>query len=239
MGKSVDIIVIGGGINGVEIARQASAAGKSVVVFEQKEIGNGASSNSSKLAHGGLRYLESFEFTLVKESLQQRNQLLSQYPDFVTPLRFIYPVYKVDARPLWQIKLGLHVYDFLAKGGPMPKHKSLSLEDICFALPGLKTDGLKGGCSYYDAKMDDLGLLKHIAMSATSQGASIRENERVVGFLNEGDAVVGVRTQRNGSKSIHEMRAKTIINVTGAWSNSTLSWDEAGPQQRVYPSKGA
>ena len=115
----VDLLVIGGGINGVEIARQAAEIGCSVILVERGSLGCGASSKSSKLAHGGLRYLETFQIGLVKESLQERNALLNLYPNDVWPLEFWYPVYKHSPRPLWQVRLGLKLYDYLAKGSPM------------------------------------------------------------------------------------------------------------------------
>lgn len=247
--EKVDLLVIGGGINGVEIARQASAAGKSVVLVERASLGSGASSKSSKLAHGGLRYLEQFKIGLVKESLSERNALLRQYPDFVHPLAFWYPVYDNSPRPLWQVRLGLKLYDFLAKGTPLPKSSGLKPQAMLDVLPDLKSAGLKGGACYYDAQMDDLGLLKQVASEAVQNGVKIIENSPVTNLVFKNGKIAGATIQTYAAKAPNQqggiykpttltIHASTVLNVTGAWANAILAMDEAGPQHRVFPSKG-
>ena len=178
-----DLIIIGGGINGVAIAQQASVMGKRVALFEKSTLGAGASSNTSKLAHGGLRYLETFEFGLVRESVRERNLLVKLYPDLVTPLPFIFPVYKSSKRPLWQVKIGMRFYDFFSRKGPLPKHRSLSASQVTQLAPGLYSQDLVGGVVYYDAQMDDLALLEQLAKEAKSHGALIQEHSPVTCLL--------------------------------------------------------
>ncbi|MDA1353669.1 MAG: glycerol-3-phosphate dehydrogenase/oxidase [bacterium] len=247
--QRVDLLIIGGGINGVEIARQASASGKSVALVERASIGSGASSKSSKLAHGGLRYLEQFKIGLVKESLCERNGLLRDYPDLVWPLAFWYPVFADSPRPLWQVKLGLKLYDFLAAGSPMPKSHGVTMHDFESRLPDFRQDGLKGGACYYDAQMNDLELVKRVASEAAKNGAQIYENSPVSNLIIENGRVVGANIQTYAAKSPNQtsgiykpttmaIRATQVINVTGAWSNTILAMDESGQQNRVFPSKG-
>lgn len=231
-----DLIIIGGGINGVAIAQQASVMGKRVALFEKSTLGAGASSNTSKLAHGGLRYLETFEFGLVRESVRERNLLVKLYPDLVTPLPFIFPVYKSSKRPLWQVKIGMRFYDFFSRKGPLPKHRSLSASQVTQLAPGLYSQDLVGGVVYYDAQMDDLALLEQLAKEAKSHGALIQEHSPVTCLLYQNNIISGVEVIHNGQS--HQFEASHIINVSGAWSNDILHMDSSNPAVGVSPTKG-
>ena len=166
-----DICIIGGGINGVSTALQCSERGFKTILFEQKKLANGASSKTSKLAHGGLRYLENLEFNLVKESLQERNRLLDEYPDIVKPLPFIFPVYTLtNTVKMWA---GLKLYDRLAKGSQMPKSEKISAEQAKLSVPWLKYDHVKTTFLYYDAVMDDKEMVIRIANKAREHDAEI------------------------------------------------------------------
>ena len=234
--RHFDLIIIGGGINGVAIAEQASKLGKQVVLFEKTELGAGASSHTSKLAHGGLRYLESFEFGLVRESLEERDLLIKTYPDLVKPLPFIFPVYKASKRPLWQVKLGMTVYDFYSRKGPLPRHRSFTASQLASLAPDLKRTGLKGGVVYYDAQMDDLGLVLRLADIAKAHGATIIEHCPVSGFLYHNQRISGVKVIQDGETV--EYQAPDIVNVSGPWSNDILHMDSATPTLAVGPTKG-
>ncbi|MBT5855407.1 glycerol-3-phosphate dehydrogenase/oxidase [bacterium] len=232
----VDLIIIGGGINGVAIAREAALRGLSVTLFEKGRLGDGASSNTSKLAHGGLRYLEQFKFGLVRESLRERDLLLKNCPDLVKPMPFIFPVYKGGKRPMWQIAIGLFVYDFFSRKGSLPRHKHLTVSQVQSAVPGINSDLLLGGFCYYDAQMDDAEIVRRNAAHAKDSGAKIIERARVVGVnSNEGKAV-GVLFESEGKVS--ELKSSCILNCSGAWSNGVMAWGNGRQKVSVYPTKG-
>lgn len=213
-----DICIIGGGINGVSTALQCSEAGYSVVLFEQNKLANGASSATSKLAHGGLRYLENLELSLVKESLIERNKLLDEYPGLVTPLPFIFPIYSTfDTVKIWT---GLKIYDMLSRGSTMPKSKTLNTSETKNKLPWLQSNNLKRSFLYYDALMYDKELVEVIGGKANIAGAKINENEKVTDCLDLKDNVRVVTSKQ----CIH---SKVVVNLTGAW-NTNLTTPSKG-----------
>ena len=204
-----DVCIIGGGINGVSTALQCSDRGLKTILFEQKRLASGASSKTSKLAHGGLRYLENLEFSLVRESLQERNRLLTEYPDVVKPLPFIFPVYTTfNTVKMWA---GLKLYDRLAKGSQMPKSKKISIEDTKLKAPWLKVDDVKSAFQYYDAVMDDKELVTRIANKARNNSAEIFSEEKVLDYTQFSE-YVQVKTNKR------RVQCKVLINVTGAWN---------------------
>ena len=156
--NSYDLLIIGGGINGGGIANIATANGLKVALIEKGDFASGTSSKSTKLIHGGLRYLENFEFDLVHEALRERAIQLKAAPHLVKPLKFILPVYETDRRPLWMIQLGVALYDFLSGKFLIKKHQSFSPLHIVAQVPEIKKEGLVGGVNYYDAQMDDARL---------------------------------------------------------------------------------
>ncbi|HEV8052595.1 MAG TPA: glycerol-3-phosphate dehydrogenase/oxidase [Parachlamydiaceae bacterium] len=213
-----DLVVIGGGINGAAIARDAALRNLKVVLLEKNDFGSGASSKTSKLAHGGVRYLEQFQFGLVRESLKERSLLLKNAPHLVKPLSFLMPVYSQDPHSLWKIHLGLYVYDYLAGDSLMPNHTKLTADVILKMVPALQSDGLKGGCSYYDAQMLDNRIVIENILSAEKAGALVRNHTEVTGLVKELDRVTGVSyiDTRTGEKGVYI--GKAIVNATGAWS---------------------
>ena len=234
--NSFDLIIIGGGINGVAIADQATKLGKRVVLFEKTVLGAGASSHTSKLAHGGLRYLESFEFALVKESLQERDLLVRTYPDLVTPLPFIFPVYRTSKRPLWQVQIGMWLYDFFSRQGPLPSHRRVTPLEIGRLAPGIHQHDLIGGVVYFDAQMDDLALVHRLATDAKRRGAVILEHCLVTRLIQTDGQVTGVEVLHDGHPLTYE--ARHVINVSGAWSNTVMAMDLEAPKVQVCPTKG-
>ncbi len=237
--EQYDMIVIGGGINGVAIGRDAALRGLKVLLLEKEDFSSGASSKTSKLAHGGIRYLESLQFFLVRECLQERDLLLENAPHLVKSLKFIYPVYKGDLRPLWKIKLGLFLYDCLKGTSILPRHRSTSPEEIRHLFPSLKAEGLKGGCLYYDALMQDERLVIENMRSAEEAGAVCRNYCEVTSLIKDNGRVTGVkyrdRLHRKEEKIAH---ARYVINATGAWSNGILQMDTPSPKVGVRPTKG-
>jgi glycerol-3-phosphate dehydrogenase len=218
-----DVCIIGGGINGVTAALQCSEAGYSTILFEQKRLANGASSKTSKLAHGGLRYLANLELSLVKESLQERNILLEKYPSLVKPQPFIFPIYKGESSlKMWA---GLKMYDLLSSKSSLPKSGKISIEHAKLKLPWLSTDNLKSCFMYYDAVMNDKEIVHTIANEARQKGVEIYSNEPVV-RLDRSDNDVSVITTKSN------INARIVINATGAWSNKLAQ------KQLVNPTKG-
>lgn len=214
-----DLIVIGGGINGAAIARDASLRKLKVILLEKEDFGSGASTKTSKLIHGGIRYLEQFQFNLVMESLRERSLLLKNAPHLVKPLPFILPVYANDPQPLWKINLGLYLYDYLSGKSNFPKHRKISPENILEALPGLKKQGLHGGCSFYDAQMLDNRLLIETILSAEQAGAEVYNYTQVTGLIEEQGQIKGVSFCHSLTGEKGELYGKAVVNATGAWSD--------------------
>lgn len=218
-----DVCIIGGGINGVTTALQCSEAGYSTILFEQKKLANGASSKTSKLAHGGLRYLANLEFGLVKEALTERNILLEKYPDIVKPLPFIFPIYEGESTlKMWA---GLKLYDLLSSKSPMPPSSKLSIEQSKTTLPWLQTNNLKSCFMYYDAVMKDKEIVHRVANEARNKGAEIYSGEPVIQIDRHETSTTVITTKS-------EIEAKLIVNVTGAWSNKIAG------KKLVQPTKG-
>ena len=209
-----DVCIIGGGINGVSTALQCSECGLKTILFEQKHLANGASSKTSKLAHGGLRYLQNLEFSLVKESLQERNRLIDEYPDIVKPLPFVFPVYTAtNTIKMWA---GLKLYDRLAKGSQMPKSKKIPVMDAKVKVPWLKIDNVKSTFLYYDAVMNDKEMVIRIANKARNNSAEIFSEEKVLDYTQFSE-YVNVKTNKR------KVQCKVLINVTGAWNKEMTS----------------
>lgn len=232
-----DLAIIGGGINGASIARDAAMRGMDVILLEKEDFGYGASSKTSKLAHGGLRYLEHFKFPLVKEALYERSLLLQNASHLVKPLAFVIPVYSQDPYPLWLVKGGLYLYDYLGKGEiPLPKHQSVSKEEIINLFPDIRKEGLKGGCIYYDALMKDNRILIENILSAEQKGAKVCNYSSVTGIVKENDRLMGLKCVENNVERF--VKAKAIVNATGAWSNKILNRDSTDESFQVTPTKG-
>ena len=182
---SFDLLIIGGGINGTAIARDAAGRGLSVLLVEKDDLASHTSSASSKLIHGGLRYLEQYEFGLVRESLHERETMLRTAPHLVRPLRFVLPN-PPGGRPWWMIRLGLLLYDFLSRGDELPRSQSLGRGENVFRAP-LKPGKFKLG-TYWDAWVDDARLVVLNALDAKERGAEIASRTEVVSARGGEDA---------------------------------------------------
>lgn len=225
-----DLAILGGGINGVAIARDAAQRGLKTILFESRDFGSGASSKSSKLAHGGLRYLSHFSFGLVKESLRERARLKANAPHLVKPLPFLYPVYKGDRYPNWMVKLGLSLYDWLSPKED-PTHLNLTPSQLIALQPSLTPKGLKGGCLYYDALMQDNRLVIENMLSAQQEGAILHNHTEVthIAKTHEGFQI---------TSPLGMIHAKCLVNATGAWSNLTRTFLKLPEAIDVFPTKG-
>jgi len=231
-----DLIIIGGGINGASVARDATLRGLNVCLIEKNTFGSGTSSRSSKLAHGGIRYLEQFEFSLVSESLKERELLLKNAPEYVKPLQFIYPIYKSGHRSLLWVRCGMWIYSFLARKSALPKHQTLSKKEILTLYPFLKSDGLTGGISYYDAQMKDYDLVLANIKDATNQGLIAYEHTQINTFIKQNNHCIGIEiTQNNITQTLY---SKVILNTTGPWANQINTLDDPNAPPLVAPTKG-
>ncbi len=233
-----DLLVIGGGINGAAIAHLAAKRYKTVALLEQGDFGSGTSSKSTKLIHGGIRYLENFELDLVYESLRERFLQLQVAPHLVKPLGFVIPVYKGSGRPLWMMRFGVFLYDLLAGPYKVQPHKSLTAEEVLELEPGIKKAGLQGGVIYYDAQMDDARLCLENVMMAGEYGAHVANYAKVVSFLKENGRVVGVRAHDLLGIHEFEVRAKKVVCAAGPWTNELLRLDAPRAQEKVRTTKG-
>lgn len=235
--ENYDLIIIGGGILGAAIAEMAASSSLKVLLLEKEDFASGASSKTSKLAHGGLRYLETGDFKLVRESLRERNRLLKTYPRFVKPLPFFYPIYTSNKWPSLLIRLGFKIYDFFA-GSTLPKHRFLSREEALRRFPFLDEKGLKGGCLYYDAQMEDARLVFEILFQAEKCGATLLNYCAVTGFIRKEGFIKGVRFQNSLTGEKGEALGEIILNATGSFANE-LAHLAKSSLFLVKPSKGS
>src|SRR4051812_11980474 len=219
----LDVLVVGAGVVGAGVALDAVSRGLSTALLEQRDYASGTSSRSSKLVHGGLRYLEMFDFALVREALQERGLLLTRLaPHLVRPVPFLYPLHHTWERPY--VGAGLALYDAMAMAGKydmgVPQHAHLFRKHVAPIAPDLRTEDLKGALRYYAAQVDDARLVLTVARTAASHGAHVATRTRVTGFLREGERVVGVRAVdlESGGREL-EVRARVVVNAAGVWTD--------------------
>lgn len=233
-----DILVIGGGINGCAIARDAALRGAKVALIEKNDFASGASGKSTKLIHGGIRYLEQFNFKLVFEALKERQILLRTAPHLVHPLEFIIPVYKNDPRSLLKIKVGAALYDLMAGKDNIRCHRSLKKNELVALEHNIDSHNLKGGVIYCDAQMDDVRLCLDNAISAYEAGCCVANKIEVTGFIKERGRITAVNALDTLTEENFLIRASIFVNATGAWSNSILNLDEPKAPAITRPTKG-
>lgn len=209
----MDIGIIGGGINGLCCAWQLAKQGHEVTLYERNTLMNATSRSSSKLLHGGLRYLENGEFRLVREALRERDAWIKRAPHFAKPLRLVIPIYQRARRPGWMIALGLFLYDHIAGKSLLPKARRLSAQELICRDPNLKTEGLQGGYEFSDGQMDDQVLGFWVAEQARQEGVKIAEFTQVTALTQDGHL-----TTVNGTMHVHDR----VINVAGPWAQSLL-----------------
>src|SRR5690606_9283094 len=191
----LDLLIIGAGITGAGIARAAAPRGLTVVPVDQGDLANGTSSRSSRLVHGGVRYLEHGHVRMLFESSRARRTLLRIAPHLVRPLAFTWPVYRGARLPRWKVSAGLAVYDALALFRNVGRHERLSARELLEREPALLESGLTGGVAYWDASTDDSRLTLANALSAAEHGAEVASYTKVVALLREGSRVVGARVR--------------------------------------------
>lgn len=217
-GRTFDVLVVGGGINGVAIAREAATRGLSVALIERGDLAVGTSSWNSRLIHGGLRYLEHGEIPLVYESLHDRECLFRIAPHLVTPLPFVVPLYGHNHLPGWMFRIGLLMYDVLSLRKSVPAHRYLGRKAIDTELPGLEKDRLSGAVRYYDGQVTyPERLVIETALSAADSGAVIGTYIEASDVLRDGARVVGVAARDVLTDETFEIRAGAVVNAAGPW----------------------
>lgn len=232
--REYDVIIIGGGINGAGVARDAAMRGLKTILVEQHDFASGSSSWSSRLIHGGLRYLEYFEFPLVRESLKEREILLRIAPHLVAPLQLTIPIYGDRSRPYSQIWAGMVLYDLLSYDKTLPKHRMLPLEKFKQQFPSLETANLVGGAQYYDAQvaLAERLCLENI-ISAQDAGAIALNYLEVMELPIQNDRITGVVCQDKltGKKiTIAASQDAVIINTAGPWIDQVCQRGSRGGQ---------
>ncbi|MGD9713930.1 MAG: FAD-dependent oxidoreductase [Thermomicrobiales bacterium] len=231
--RQFDVIVIGGGINGAAIARDAALRGLAVLLLEKDDFASGTTSWSTRLIHGGLRYLEHREFGLVRESLRERERLLRNAPHLVSPLPLYLPIFRHSQRGLLTIRAGMIAYDALSLDKTLPHHQMLSRRETIEALPGISQDGLKGSAMYYDAQATfPERLVIENLLDASSTGAVVLNYAKVDRIVAEGGRVCGVEWTDLLTGISHEAQSLSIINVTGPWVDDMLAHGGATPGTR-------
>jgi glycerol-3-phosphate dehydrogenase len=238
----LDVLVVGGGVVGAGTALDAVTRGLSTGLLEQRDYASGTSSRSSKLIHGGLRYLEMLDFGLVREALEERGLLLTRLaPHLVRPVPFLYPL----THRAWErayVGAGLALYDGMAMAGKydvgLPRHRHLLRRQVARIAPDLRPDAMTGAIQYYDAQVDDARLVTTIARTAASHGAHCASRVKVVGFLREGERVTGARARDFETGREIDVRAKVVVNAAGVWTDEIQELVGGRGALNVQASKG-
>ncbi|MGW6622224.1 glycerol-3-phosphate dehydrogenase [Nocardia sp. NPDC055002] len=234
----VDVLVIGGGVTGAGAALDAASRGLSVTLVEARDFAAGTSSRSSKLIHGGLRYLEQMDFALVREALKERGLLLNTLaPHLVHPVPFLFPL----QHRVWErayIGAGIALYDTLGGARTVPMHKHLTRSGALELAPALRDDALTGAIRYYDAQVDDARHTMMIARTAAENGATVLTRTKVIGLERDGEKVVGARVEDLETGLTHTIRARTVISATGVWTDDMIKMTGVDFPFHVQMSKG-
>jgi glycerol-3-phosphate dehydrogenase len=233
-----DLLVLGGGITGAGVALDAATRGLRVAMVEKGDFAGGTSSVSSKLVHGGLRYLEQADFRLVYEALHERAHLLRNAPHLVHPLRFVLPLYAHSRVPPWKWRLGLFLYDVLAGRSNIRRSRRLALPAARQEVPGLVGAGLTGALEYFDAQMDDARLCLEVVRTAAIHGAAVVNYVEAVGFEPAGGSGVAVQLCDRLCSAGMVVRARQVVNATGPWADAVRRLAGVGGGPVLAPTKG-
>lgn len=233
----LDLLVVGGGITGVATARDAARRGLAVGLVEKSDFAAGTSSRSSKLVHGGIRYLEHLDLGLVQEGCAERRVLLDRDPTHVEALEFVYPIYKGDASGFWKVKAGMILYDLLAAFRNVHRHQMYGPRELAERAPGIRRDDLTGGACYWDARMDDARYCMATARAAAREGARLAtwvEAEAIEAA--PGEARLTVRDRISGT--VRTLRARAVVVAAGPWTDAVRARLLGAKAPLLRPTKG-
>ncbi|MGM0490142.1 MAG: glycerol-3-phosphate dehydrogenase/oxidase, partial [Planctomycetota bacterium] len=231
-----DLIVIGGGATGLGTAIDAASRGYDTLLLEQSDFGKGTSSRSTKLVHGGVRYLQQGNVSLVLEALKERGLLFKNAPHLVRNLPFVVPNYDWWEGPFYGI--GLKLYDVLAGKQGFGRSRLLSRDETLEQIPTIEPDGLRGGVIYYDGQFDDARLAINMAQTVVDQGGTPINYMRVTGLTKRNGIVDGVIARDLEGDAEHELKAKAVINATGIFTDTVRRLDEPRARPMIRPSQG-
>lgn len=239
--QDFDVVIVGGGVTGAGAALDAATRGLSVALVEQRDWASGTSSRSSKLIHGGIRYLEQLDFRLVREALREQTLMLTRLcPHLVHPVPFLYPLSHKPARRLYErpyVGAGVLLYDLLAGRRALPRHRHLSRTGALQRFPGLRRNALSGAIQYYDAQVDDARHTLALARTAALHGATLASSARAVDFVETGNRITGVQVRCLESGEEICVRGRQMVNATGVWTDEVQSMSGRG-RVHVRASKG-
>ncbi|MEL1241698.1 glycerol-3-phosphate dehydrogenase/oxidase [Flavobacterium flavipallidum] len=231
-----DIVIIGGGATGLGCAVDAASRGYRTLLLEKYDFAKGTSSRSTKLVHGGVRYLAQGNIHLVREALLERGRMLRNAPHVCHKLGFVVPVYSWWDK--WYYGFGLWIYEFLSAKFSLGKTKILSKKETVHYLPDLDTNYLKGGVLYYDGQFDDCRLAINLAQTATEHGALVLNYCGVADFIKKDDKIIGLIAKGVFSKQEFVVKSKVVINATGVFSDAILQKSESQSEHSIAPSQG-
>ncbi|TXI86506.1 MAG: glycerol-3-phosphate dehydrogenase/oxidase [Cupriavidus sp.] len=230
--RRFDLLVIGGGIYGAWTAYDAALRGLSVALIEKNDWGSGTSSASSKLIHGGLRYLEHYEFSLVRHALKERRTLSRIAPHLVRPLNFILPVWEGPRASMFMLSAGLTLYDLLAAGGqPVPRHRRYKREELLADYPYIDPERLLGGFRYGDCQEDDARMTLTVVAAAQAAGAVVANRVSAESFLGDESGVTGARLVDGSGGDSFDLEAAAVVNAAGPWARQLLG--DAAPKVKL------
>lgn len=231
-----DCLIIGGGATGSGAAHDAALRGLKVALLEKNDFASGTSSRSTKLIHGGVRYLSQFHFGLIREALTERRHLLTNAPHLVKPLKFVLPCYKFYEKPYYSI--GLTLYDILAGDSGLPGHKAISKSSTVLEFASIKKENLKGAITYYDSQFNDSRLNVLISRSAKKEGAVVLNRMEVLSFLKENGKLKGAIVSDRLTGRQYKLHSKVIVNATGVHIDEIRKLDDPSAKNVLSPSQG-
>jgi glycerol-3-phosphate dehydrogenase len=237
-GGFVDVLVVGGGVTGAGVALDAATRGLSTALVEARDFASGTSSRSSKLLHGGLRYLEQLDFRLVREALRERDLMLTRLaPHLARPVSFLYPLTRHGWERIY-VGAGLTLYDTMGGARSLPRHRHHTRTGARALAPALRRDALVGGVRYYDAQCDDARHTLTLVRTAAAYGAIVRSSTEVIGFIREGGRIVGADLRDTETGERASVRSGVVVNATGVWTDDVQRLADTRGEFKVRASKG-
>jgi glycerol-3-phosphate dehydrogenase len=234
----LDLLVVGGGVTGAAVLRDAATRGLRALLVERADFASGTSSRSSKLVHGGLRYLGEGHWGVVRAACRERDRLLDQVPNLVRPVSFLLPAYRGSGLPLWKVRAALWAYAGLAGFRRSARARMLGPDEVMARVPALRPDGLQGAGLYRDARVDDARLVIETLKSARRLGSAAVNHAEVVGFLRDGERLCGARVRDRLSERQLEIRARVVVNAAGPAVERVRGLDAPVARRELRPAKG-